>query len=192
MIAAPCISYWIVTQQIETAGLACLVAAATDVLDGWIARTWPKTQKTVLGTYLDPVADKILINTVACSLGWAAILPTPLVALWMTKDVALVLGTYWHVKAQTPGARHVWQVIDPVNVPLQIHPTTTSKVNTGLQFTTLAAALYVGPTSLLTGLSWITGTTTVLSVASYWDYGAFEKLKNAKKQTKGNAQEANK
>ena len=132
------------------------------------------------------MADKILINTVACSLGYTGVLPTPLVALWMTKDVALILGTYWHVKAQIPNARHVYQVIDPVAVPLQVTPTTTSKVNTALQFATLATGLYVGPTPLLTSLSWITGTTTVLSVASYLDYKAFQpnlkKKKNRPRQ----------
>ena len=190
MVAAPCISYWIVTHQMEMAGVACLIAGATDVLDGWIAKTWPETQKTALGTYLDPLADKICINTVACSLAFAGVLATPLLALWMTKDVALSVGTYWHVKAQLPHATSVWHVIDPVTVPLQVHPTVTSKVNTGLQFATLAVALYGGPSTLLTTLSWVTGTTTILSVASYLDYGAFRPNQKKKKhETPDNTQE---
>ena len=35
------------------------LAVFTDALDGFIART--RSQKTVLGTYLDPLADKFLI-----------------------------------------------------------------------------------------------------------------------------------
>ena len=171
---APLISHWIVTDQMNTAGLACLIAGLTDVADGMIAKQWPETQATALGTYLDPMADKILINTVALSLGWTGVLATPLVALWMTKDVALMTATYWHVKAATPHAKSVWQVIDPVTVPLQVIPTQTSKLNTGLQFATLACALYAGPCVVLTTLSWVTGTTTVLSVASYTDYSAFK------------------
>lgn len=169
--AAPCISYWIVTDQTSLAGVACLAAGVTDVLDGWIAKQWP-SQKSALGTYLDPMADKVLINTVSLSLGWSGILPTPLVTLWMTKDVALMVATYVHVRRERR-AQSVWQVIDPIRVPLQIQPTVTSKVNTGLQFATLAVALYAGHCPALTTLSWITGTTTILSVASYWDYGAF-------------------
>lgn len=45
--------------------LACglfLLAAATDFLDGWLARI--RREETILGACLDPVADKILI--VAC------------------------------------------------------------------------------------------------------------------------------
>ena len=172
---APCISYWIVTDQMHTAGLACIVAGITDVLDGQIAKQWPESQATALGTYLDPMADKILINTVACSLGWSGVLATPLVTLWMAKDVALMTATYWHVKAAIPNVKSVWQVIDPVSVPLQVIPTQTSKLNTGLQFATLATALYAGPSSVvLTTLSWVTGTTTILSVASYVDYSAFK------------------
>lgn len=34
-------------------------AAATDIVDGWLARTL--RQKSELGTFLDPVADKLLI-----------------------------------------------------------------------------------------------------------------------------------
>ena len=162
--------------------MACLCAGVTDVLDGAIAKTWPATQKTALGTYLDPAADKILINTVACSLGWTAVLPWPLVTLWMAKDVTLMTATYYHVKAQIPDARSVAQVIDPVTVPLQVHPTMTGKVNTALQFATLGVALYQGPGDALTALSWITGTTTVLSVASYWDYGALKPNKDKKKK----------
>lgn len=172
---APCISYWILSEQLHTAGVACIVAGVTDVLDGWIAKTWPRTQATALGTYLDPMADKVLINTVACSLGVTGVLAAPLVTLWLAKDVALMTATYWHVRAATrPRARSVWQVIDPVTVPLRVIPTPMSKLNTGLQFVTLATALYAaGPSVALTTLSWVTGTTTVASVLSYSDYSAF-------------------
>lgn len=172
---APCISYWIVTDQASMAGMACIVAGVTDVLDGWIARTWP-SQASPLGGYLDPLADKVLINTVSLSLGWSGVLPAPLVTLWMTKDVTLMVGTYLYVRQQKQD-KSIWQVMDPGTVPLQVHPTWTSKLNTGLQFATLATALYAGPCPAITTLSWITGTTTVLSVASYLDYGAFRPTK---------------
>jgi CDP-diacylglycerol---glycerol-3-phosphate 3-phosphatidyltransferase len=56
-----------------------LVAAATDTLDGYLARRW--RQVTTTGTLLDPVADKLLISAALISLvqvralpGWMAIL----------------------------------------------------------------------------------------------------------------------
>ena len=43
-----------------------LVAALTDLLDGWIARKWKKV--TRLGMLLDPIADKILVSAALISL----------------------------------------------------------------------------------------------------------------------------
>jgi CDP-diacylglycerol---glycerol-3-phosphate 3-phosphatidyltransferase len=54
-------------------------AAATDLLDGYLARRW--RQETTIGTLLDPIADKLLISAALISLvqvqalaGWMAIL----------------------------------------------------------------------------------------------------------------------
>jgi CDP-diacylglycerol---glycerol-3-phosphate 3-phosphatidyltransferase len=55
-----------------------LTAAATDLLDGYLARRWK--QVTTIGTLLDPIADKLLISAALISLvevralaGWMAI-----------------------------------------------------------------------------------------------------------------------
>ncbi len=56
-----------------------LAAAATDLLDGYLARRW--RQVTTIGTLLDPIADKLLVSAALISLvqvrvlpGWMAIL----------------------------------------------------------------------------------------------------------------------
>jgi len=56
-----------------------LVAAFTDLLDGYLARRWK--QITTVGTLLDPIADKLLVSSALVSLvqvrvipGWMAIL----------------------------------------------------------------------------------------------------------------------
>jgi CDP-diacylglycerol--glycerol-3-phosphate 3-phosphatidyltransferase len=56
-----------------------LIAAGTDLLDGYLARRWK--QVTTIGTLLDPIADKLLISAALISLvqvrvlpGWMAIL----------------------------------------------------------------------------------------------------------------------
>ena len=43
-----------------------LIAAATDLLDGYLARRWK--QVTTVGTLLDPIADKLLISAALISL----------------------------------------------------------------------------------------------------------------------------
>jgi CDP-diacylglycerol--glycerol-3-phosphate 3-phosphatidyltransferase len=56
-----------------------LSSAATDLLDGFLARRWK--QVTTIGTLLDPIADKLLVSAAMISLvqvrampGWMAIL----------------------------------------------------------------------------------------------------------------------
>ena len=56
-----------------------LVAAGTDLLDGYLARRWK--QVTTIGTLLDPIADKLLVSAALISLvqiralpGWMAVL----------------------------------------------------------------------------------------------------------------------
>lgn len=56
-----------------------LAAAATDLLDGYLARRWK--QVTTIGTLLDPIADKLLVSAALIALvqirvvaGWMAIL----------------------------------------------------------------------------------------------------------------------
>lgn len=44
-------------------------------LDGWIARTY-KNQSTKLGSFLDPMADKVLIATLFLSLTYVELIPS--------------------------------------------------------------------------------------------------------------------
>jgi CDP-diacylglycerol--glycerol-3-phosphate 3-phosphatidyltransferase len=59
-----------------------LAAAATDLLDGYLARRWK--QITTVGTLLDPIADKLLISAALVSL-----VQTHRVPAWM---VVLIIG----------------------------------------------------------------------------------------------------
>jgi CDP-diacylglycerol---glycerol-3-phosphate 3-phosphatidyltransferase len=54
-----------------------LVAAVTDLLDGYLARRWG--QITTVGTLLDPIADKLLISAALISLVQIQVMPG-----WMT------------------------------------------------------------------------------------------------------------
>ncbi len=73
IVATPLIGYLIVEHCYYEASIALLVASATDVLDGWIARRCK--QQTYLGSVLDPMADKVLMTTLVLSLAHADLIP---------------------------------------------------------------------------------------------------------------------
>jgi CDP-diacylglycerol--glycerol-3-phosphate 3-phosphatidyltransferase len=64
-----------------------LAAAATDLLDGYLARRWK--QVTTVGTLLDPVADKLLISAALISLVEIRLLPGWLVILIISREFAV-------------------------------------------------------------------------------------------------------
>ena len=65
-------------------------AAATDGVDGWLARRLK--QVTAVGAYLDPVADKILMGAVYIVLAITGRVPWWLVWLIFGRDVFILLG----------------------------------------------------------------------------------------------------
>jgi cardiolipin synthase len=65
-------------------------AAVTDGLDGFIARWF--SQKTRLGAFLDPVADKLLLSTAYIALAVMREIPVWLTVIVISRDVVIVLG----------------------------------------------------------------------------------------------------
>jgi len=66
-----------------------VAAGLTDALDGTLAR-WLK-QRTVLGQYLDPVADKLLLSTLFLVLTHKKLIGVTVTALVFGRDVAILL-----------------------------------------------------------------------------------------------------
>jgi CDP-diacylglycerol--glycerol-3-phosphate 3-phosphatidyltransferase len=64
-----------------------LSAAATDLLDGYLARRWK--QVTTIGTLLDPIADKLLISAALISLVQVRALPAWMAILIVGREFAV-------------------------------------------------------------------------------------------------------
>jgi CDP-diacylglycerol--glycerol-3-phosphate 3-phosphatidyltransferase len=64
-----------------------LAAAATDMLDGYLARRW--SQITTVGTLLDPIADKLLVSAALVSLVKIGGVSTWLVILIISREFAV-------------------------------------------------------------------------------------------------------
>ncbi|HWM90560.1 MAG TPA: CDP-alcohol phosphatidyltransferase family protein [Thermoanaerobaculia bacterium] len=136
-----------------------LVAGVTDALDGFIARF--ANQQSLLGTYLDPIADKILLTSAYVSLAIPSLNPGVQIPVWITvlviaRDLLLVVVALIFYLAV--GIR-------------QFPPTMLSKINTATQ---VAAVLVVLVSALLPHLESIATTllyaVAVLTVSSGLDY----------------------
>jgi cardiolipin synthase len=66
-----------------------LAAGLTDALDGMLARML--RQRSVLGQYLDPVADKLLLSTMFLVLTYQNLIPARVTALVFGRDVGILL-----------------------------------------------------------------------------------------------------
>ena len=73
LVATPVIAYLILHHQPYLATGLLLYAGLTDLIDGWIARRW--NLKSVVGTIIDPMADKFLMISLTGSLAWTGQLP---------------------------------------------------------------------------------------------------------------------
>lgn len=73
LVAAPFVGYTILHDHHAWAFGLFAYAGITDLLDGWIARRW--NQKTVVGTVIDPMADKTLVTVLVVALATKGALP---------------------------------------------------------------------------------------------------------------------
>ena len=93
IVLTPAFVLFVVYEYLGAALATFLVAGATDALDGLIAR-WTG-QRTSLGAWLDPMADKLLLVTtfVVLTLPWIPLtnhLPLWLTILVITRDIVIV------------------------------------------------------------------------------------------------------
>jgi cardiolipin synthase len=80
----------LVHQQLMTTLLLFAVAAASDVVDGFLARYFK--WQSVLGSILDPIADKLLLATMFITLAVLKLVPLWLMSASLLRDVIIVSG----------------------------------------------------------------------------------------------------
>ncbi|KAK3734848.1 hypothetical protein QZH41_011756, partial [Actinostola sp. cb2023] len=90
-------------------------------LDGYIARNF-KNQKSVFGTILDPVADKVLISTLTISLTVAGLLPIPLTALILGRDLLLIIAAFYFRYKSLPSPRTISRYFDVNLATVELRP----------------------------------------------------------------------
>jgi cardiolipin synthase len=69
-----------------------IIAALTDVFDGFFARL--TNQKTALGKFLDPLADKFLLVTTFIVMSVYELIPTWLTITVISRDLIIIIGWF--------------------------------------------------------------------------------------------------
>lgn len=82
--------YLLADHQYDMALLIFFIAGISDGLDGFLARRFGWI--TRLGSFLDPMGDKLLMTASYFMLGWLERLPVWLVAIVIGRDLVIVLG----------------------------------------------------------------------------------------------------
>ncbi|XP_074845440.1 cardiolipin synthase (CMP-forming) isoform X2 [Carettochelys insculpta] len=137
---APVLGYLIVEEDFNIALGVFALAGITDLLDGFIARNWA-SQKSALGSALDPLADKILISVLYVSLTCANLIPVPLTTLIILRDVVLIAAVFYVRYKTLPPPRTLSRYFNPCYATAQLKPTFISKMNTVVQLILVAASL---------------------------------------------------
>lgn len=86
---APFLVLAILHAQYALAFALFVAAGLTDALDGALARILK--QRSALGQYLDPVADKILLSTLFLVLMYKRLIPASVTVLVFSRDVGILL-----------------------------------------------------------------------------------------------------
>lgn len=92
--------YAIVTYNIKNALYLFICAAMTDFFDGFFARIY--NQVTLLGTIMDPLADKVLTIGVLLSCWHVGYIPTVAIAIMIFKESILIAFSALFVCARLP------------------------------------------------------------------------------------------
>ncbi|XP_072951530.1 CDP-diacylglycerol--glycerol-3-phosphate 3-phosphatidyltransferase 1, chloroplastic [Typha angustifolia] len=173
MMSGPVIGWMIINEWYLPAFGALAISGATDWLDGFLARKMGIN--SVFGSYLDPLADKVLIGCVAVAMVKKDLLHPGLVGLVVVRDVALVSGAVYRRASILGWQWNSWS--DFINLDSthqeKVEPLFISKVNTVLQLILVASALLqpefgTEETQLyITYLSWLVASTTAASSLAY-------------------------
>ena len=138
-------------------GLALVIfslATFTDGLDGFIARYF--NQRTLMGAYLDPIADKFLLSAAFITLAILTVIPAWLTVIVISRDILIVAGIA------------IFAIND---IKVKIRPSIVSKFTTAFQLGTIIIVLlgFYYPVVEIAELPalWATAGLTILSGLHY-------------------------
>ena len=123
-VLVPAVIYAMLVGRMDWALAGFVVAVVSDGLDGFIARQF--NQRSELGAYLDPMADKLLLVSVFVVLGLMGELPLWLVIAAVSRDALIVTAVL---------------LSTVMGNPVEMKPIFVSKANTAVQIVLAALVL---------------------------------------------------
>lgn len=126
----------------------------------------------MVGTIIDPLADKTLMTVLTVTLAMQGSLPVWLAVIILGRDVGLGISAVYYRWISLPPPKTFSRYWDFSLPSAEVRPTTISKYNTALQLglmglTTLAPVVPVDLATSLTVMQYVVATTTIWSGASY-------------------------
>ncbi|OOQ82090.1 phosphatidyl synthase [Penicillium brasilianum] len=176
LVAAPVVGYLLVHDYHAAALSLFAYAGITDLVDGWIARKY--NLQTVVGTIIDPMADKLLMTIGVACLAVNGSLPVWLAVIILGRDVGLAISAIYYRWISLPPPKTMARYWDFSLPSAEVKPTEISKINTALQLVLVGTAigLPVVPEAIIsawhlseamTGFQYLVAATTIWSGMSY-------------------------
>jgi cardiolipin synthase len=157
IILAPIFVIYLINDRFLSALVVFIFAGLSDGADGLLARLLH--QKSKLGAYLDPLADKILLIAGFVVLSVRGFVPPWLTVTVISRDVLILLGVL---------------ILFLNGTKFKIRPSVLSKMTTCLQIGTVLLVLskkHFQPLSQISDyLFWVTGVFTISSGLHYMSY----------------------
>jgi cardiolipin synthase (CMP-forming) len=160
IILVPVVVILLIQDSFVEASVVFLAASVSDAADGFLARVM--RQQTIIGAYLDPIADKALLASTFVTLSILHVIPPWLSVIVISRDFIILLGV---------------SVLFLMGFSVEIHPSIVSKITTVLQASTLFLALFSQclpcryHSAWLEAFYWATAIFTVISGLHYMSRG---------------------
>lgn len=97
------------------------------MIDGWIARKW--NLQTVVGSVIDPAADKLLMTVMTTTLAMKGLLPIWLAVIILGRDVGLAISALYFRWISLPPPKTMARYWDFSLPSAEVRPTQISKVS---------------------------------------------------------------
>lgn len=172
LVLAPVVACSIMHGRWERSALLFAVGGLTDLFDGYLARAW--REQTILGHYLDPIADKVFVLSSLAALAQVGL-----------RALSLPLGFWWFALAREAVIVCGGLVMMSRSARAAIRPTMLGKLTTAGYMVLIGWALLCAARGWAPAKSFFIASRCVfaLSAASLVDYcvRGFKALSGAKK-----------